>query len=70
MSAHHVEITLAQDGKLMLDEFAFSCWRYGRSHYPGPSIKPNGREYPLRGQPIKYLKPTEPVAQVDWDAIQ
>jgi hypothetical protein len=26
--------------------------------------------YPLRGLPIQYLDPTEPVALEDWDALQ
>ncbi len=70
MSAHHVEITLAQDGKLILDELPFRAGDTVEVIIHARQSKLNGREYPLRGQPIKYLDPTEPVAQADWDAIQ
>jgi hypothetical protein len=70
MSAHHVEITLAQDGKLMLDELPFRAGDTVEVIILARQSKPNGREYPLRGRPIKYAEPTDPVAQVDWDAIQ
>jgi hypothetical protein len=28
------------------------------------------RNYPLRGLPVQYIAPTEPVAIADWDALQ
>lgn len=69
MSAHHVEITLSQDGKLMLDELPFRA---------GDTVeviilahpKRNGRKYSLRGKPFEYVDPTDPVALDDWEAIQ
>jgi hypothetical protein len=33
---------------------------------PSSEVNP----YPLRGLPIQYLDPTEPVALEDWDALQ
>lgn len=70
MSSHHVEITLDQDGKIMLDELPFRAGDTVEVIILARQIKPNGRGYPLRGQPIKYVEPTDPVAQTDWDAIQ
>ena len=70
MSAHHIEITLAQDGKLIIDELPFRAGDTLEVIIFARRPKPNGREYPLRGQPINYLEPTEPVAQADWDAVQ
>jgi hypothetical protein len=70
MSAHHIEITLAQDGKLTLDELPFHAGDTVEVIILGRQTKPNGREYPLRGQPITYVDPTDPVAEADWDAIQ
>ena len=29
-----------------------------------------GNSYPLRGLPIRYEDPTEPVAEDDWEALQ
>ncbi len=31
----------------------------------------NGRErYPLRGRVVRYERPTEPVAEADWEALR
>ena len=68
MSTHHVEITLAQDGKLMLEELPFRAGDTVEVIILARRTKSNEREYPLRGQPIKYVEPTDPVAQADWDA--
>ncbi|HXM36243.1 MAG TPA: hypothetical protein VN920_13710 [Pyrinomonadaceae bacterium] len=70
MSAHHIEITLSQDGKLTLDELPFRAGDRVEIIILAHQSKSNGREYALRGQPIKYLDPTDPVAETDWDAIQ
>lgn len=70
MGSHHVEITLAQDGKLILDELPFRAGDTVEVIILPRQPKPNGREYTLRGQPVEYIDPTDPVAQTDWDAIQ
>jgi hypothetical protein len=70
MNTHHIEITLAQDGKLILDELPFRAGDTVEVLILARKSKTNGREYPLRGKPIEYVAPTEPVAQADWDAIQ
>jgi hypothetical protein len=69
MNTHHVEVTLAQDGKLTLDELPFRAGETVEVIIRARRSKPNGK-YPLRGQPIKHVGPTDPVAQTDWDAIQ
>lgn len=70
MSTHHIEITLSQDGKLTLDELPFRAGDKVEVIILARQSKPNGQEYPLRGQPVTYVEPTDPVAQTDWDAIQ
>lgn len=70
MSAHHIEITLSQDGKLMLDELPFRAGDKVEVIILARQSKPNGQGYSLRGKPIKYLDATDPVAQEDWEAIQ
>jgi len=70
MSAHHVEVTLSQDGQLVIDELPFRAGQTVEVIILARQSNPNGREYPLRGKPIKYLDPAEPVAPADWDAIQ
>ena len=70
MSAHHVEITLSQDGKLMLDELPFRAGDTVEVIILARQPKSNGQEYSLRGTPIRYIDPTDPVAEQDWDAVQ
>ena len=70
MSTHHVEITLSQDGKLMLDELPFRAGDTVEVIILAQQPKRNGKAYSLRGQPVEYLDPTDPVAQDDWEANQ
>ncbi|HET9226503.1 MAG TPA: hypothetical protein VFR31_07530 [Thermoanaerobaculia bacterium] len=34
------------------------------------TARPVGNPYPLRGLPIRYENPTDPVAEDDWEALQ
>jgi hypothetical protein len=61
MSDHHVEVTLAQDGELFLDEVPFRAGDTVEVIILARRTGQSGREYPLRGQPTKYVEPTEPV---------
>ncbi|MFE1743640.1 hypothetical protein [Coleofasciculus sp. H7-2] len=69
MNAHRVETTLTEDGRLTLNNLPFCA---GDSVEvivvvrTAPSAKQN--IYPLRGMPIRYNNPTEPVAEEDWSA--
>jgi hypothetical protein len=36
---------------------------------PKPARRP-GNGFPLRGVPIAYDRPTDPVAEEDWDALR
>jgi hypothetical protein len=36
---------------------------------PKPA-RQQGKGYPLRGVPITYDRPTDPVAEKDWDALR
>jgi hypothetical protein len=70
MSAHHVEVTLSQDGKLELEELPFRAGQTVEVIILDSQPASNGGEYPLRGKPIEYVGATDPVAQDDWEAIQ
>ena len=77
MNAHRVETVIRQDRTVVLKNLPF---REGESvevlisSCPSPSAQgKNSSEkdrYPLRGTPIKYLDPTEPVADGDWSVSQ
>jgi hypothetical protein len=67
--AHRVEAVLAEDGKLSLDHLPF---RAGQAVevivFPVPQPVPP--THPLRGAVLRYDRPTEPVAETDWDALK
>lgn len=69
-SAHHLEVTLSQDGKLVLDELPFRAGQTVEVIILASQPAANGREYPLRGKPITYVDATDPVAPEDWEALQ
>ena len=69
MQAYRVETKVQQSGLLTLNNLPL---RAGEEVeviilVRPPGIKPQN-PYPLRGLPITYLSPTEPVAQSDWEA--
>lgn len=35
-----------------------------------PKLKHTKKRYPFWGKPIKYLNPTDPVAETDWEVIK
>jgi hypothetical protein len=69
MQAYRVETTVAQDGTLTLSNLPL---RAGESVeviiLVQPSVTPGHQQYALRGMPVCYSDPTEPVAQADWEA--
>ena len=71
MQAYRVETTVAQDGTLTLSNLPL---RAGEAIeviiLVQPSATRDHQRYPLRGMPVRYIDPTEPVAQADWEATQ
>ncbi len=71
MQAYRIETVLKQDGIVTLDNLPFQAGesvevivlvQQARSGHTGG--------YALRGTPITYLDPLEPVAQADWEALR
>jgi hypothetical protein len=70
MQAYRVETTVQQDGMLTLSNLPLQA---GETVEVIILVRPPSlrqHRYPLRGLPITYVDPTEPVAQADWEAIQ
>ena len=71
LPAHRIETTLRQDGTLTLEHLPFRAGQVveviilAQPSSPGPDTP-----YPLRGTPIRYDRPTEPVAVEDWEALR
>jgi hypothetical protein len=71
MQAYCVETILQQDGALTLSNLPL---RAGETVEVIILVRPPAlvhlNRYPLRGTPLTYVDPTEPVAQADWEAAQ
>jgi hypothetical protein len=68
--AHRIEAVLIEDGKLSLDNLPF---RAGQAVevIVLPAARPAAlAAHPLRGTVLRYDRPTEPVAEADWDALR
>jgi len=71
MNAHRVETTINQDGTLTLKDIPFQAGDEVEVIILERLPKPNGdNPYPLRGQPVQYDAPTEPVAETEWSVLQ
>ena len=71
MQAYRVETTLQQDGTLTLSNLPI---RAGETVeviiLVQPPVALDRQRYPLRGVPVRYVDPTEPVAQAERETIQ
>ena len=71
MNAHRVETTINQDGTLTLKDIPFQAGDEVEVIILERPAKPSGdNSYPLRGQPVQYDAPTEPVAENEWSTLQ
>ena len=71
MTAHRTEATLTEDGSLTLKNLPFHAGDAVEVIIVARSPKPGEQDrYSLRGLPLHYDHPTEPVAQEDWEAVR
>jgi hypothetical protein len=68
--AHRVETTLTQNGTLTLEHLPFQAGETVEVIVLPNAAPPPQNRYPLRGLPVRYEGPTEPVAEQDWDATR
>ena len=69
MQAHRIEVTLTEDGTLTLEHLPFQAGEAVEVIVlPNLALSSSPGEYPLRGTPLSYREPTEPVAEQDWEA--
>lgn len=67
--AHHTEAVLSEDGKLLLDQLPFRAGQKVEVIVV-PIIQATAPNPALRGTVLRYDRPTAPVAEADWDALQ
>lgn len=70
LQAHRIETTLTQNGTLTLDHLPFQAGETVEVLVlPNALLSSPQDRYSLRGTPVEYHEPTEPVAQQDWEAL-
>jgi len=62
-----IETTIQQDGTLTLKDLPFQAGETVEVVVTPKSAPQNGGAYPLRGTPVTYAEPFEPVAAGDWE---
>jgi hypothetical protein len=67
--AHRIEAVLLEDGKLSLESLPFRAGQLVEVIVL-PATQPVPPDHPLRGAILRYERPTEPVAEGDWDVLQ
>lgn len=71
MQTYRVKTAISKDGAITIRKLPFEAGDevevIVRSHER--KRRRNGR-YPLRGTPVRYVKPFESVGQNDWDVLQ
>lgn len=71
MDAYRVETVLKQDGTLQLNGLPWQAGAPVEVIVLGQSSIPRSdNPYPLRGTPVTYVDPFEPVDDDQWDAAQ
>jgi len=71
MNAHRVETVISPDRTLILKDLPFRVGEPVEVIILQRASKGGEKDrYPLRGKPIEYINPTEPVAQEDWSMSQ
>lgn len=71
MQAYRMETTLEQDGTLTLTNLPLQAGEAVEVIIlVRPSTSPQQNRHPLRGTPLTYHDPTEPVAHMDWEATR
>ena len=71
MNAHRVETVISQDRRVTLEDLPFQVGELVEVIILQCASKRSEKDqYPLRGTPITYINPTEPVAKEDWSVLR
>ena len=69
MESHRIEATLERDGTITLNDLPFHAGQTVEVVIVSKAEEPHRpRGYTLRGTPISYADPFEPVGVVDWES--
>ena len=70
LAAHRINATLSADGRLLLEGLPYSAGQVVEVIVLPRAGEREGTLYPLRGTPGHYDRPTDPVAENDWEVLQ
>lgn len=70
MDAIRIETTVDEHGEVHLKKLPFAAGEAVEVTVVAKAARQPGSPFPLRGVPITYDRPTDPVAEDDWDAVQ
>ncbi|MEW6716253.1 MAG: hypothetical protein AB1345_01935 [Chloroflexota bacterium] len=70
MTTYRVETTISKDKTISIKDLPFSEGDKVEVIVRSCQYKKYHQRYPLRGQPIKYIKPFESVAEGEWGILQ
>lgn len=71
MQAYRLETRITKNHTLLLQSLPFQVGEMVEVIIlPKTLVSPARDRYPLRGTPVTYIHPTEPVAQTDWEVTQ
>jgi hypothetical protein len=69
LRAHRIETTLQEDGRLVVESLPFPAGQAVEVIIlPRPVGPGTSDPEPLRGTPVRYDRPFDPVADDEWDA--
>lgn len=69
MQAYRIETTLTKDGSLTLVDLPFGAGDTVKVTIVAQRVTAAAPDhYPLRGTPVQFVDPTEPVAESDWES--
>lgn len=71
MEVYSYELTVEEQGTVKLDNLPFAEGaKIDVIIIPRTNSIENDNPYPLKGLPITYIDPTEPVALEDWETLK
>lgn len=70
MYVYRIETSVGKDSSLTLERLPFKPGKEIEVIIIERNNRLQNKSYSLRGKPIRYDNPTEPVAQNDWEVIQ
>jgi hypothetical protein len=69
MPAYRIETVLSEDGKLLLNHLPFLAGQ-AVEVIVLPANRPTLGGQQLKGTVLRYDRPTDPIAEADWNALR